>query len=559
MDKNNLQKFKAILDNLLAKANNEDIFLSDKKQKVFLSYSDGAERAKTVFGTGNTLATAFSAAKNLAVKSIKDYNKLPKWVMINVVTNQFQSSVNEYYKMLMNTRRGYLRYGIAFDDMFNIAFLEQEIYGLNLIKYVKRHEQYFHEENITKYLRKSKGYKSSFSFKTDNSKPLILFETKSFFYDDGDYLELDSDTASLQKGIRTYDVVKEENPDALLSLTNKTADALVSTLNTDGSFVYGYYPCYSVVCAGYNVPRHALAVYSLADLYLLNREEKYKEAALLSLEYMIDTFVYHHDENTAFILDHINENETEIKLGALGMAILAITKCMEISEASYLPVLRKLGNGILYMQNKETGNYIHVLNYPDMALKDEFRIVYYAGEACFALTRLYTADRDQKWMDSIERAFDFFIKNDYHKYSDHWLAYAVNELALYKTDDKYFEFGLKNAFYDLDFIINRDTTWNTFLEMLNASFFAIKKMEELGKGYLLKPYDMGKLIHAMETRLNRQYASIMFPEMAMFFKFPEKILHGIFIRHHSFRVRNDDVAHHLMGYSNYYRIRFHAS
>lgn len=541
---------KTILDTLYSKAVDASDAMPSDTQKIFLSFCNGAKRALTVNGIGPSLSVAFEAAVGAALKHMES---VPKWVMIDVVTNETVLTIQEYYKMLKKSRRGYMRYGVSFDESYHIAFLEQEIYGNNFLKLVNKKDQYFSSDIITNYLKKHKGQECI--IETDLSKPIILFETKSGFYDEGTYTLLESSTESLYKGLRKIQLSgnRAENAALVLDIITKTADYLVSTLEKSGRFLYGYYPCFSSVIPGYNILRHALSVYSLADIYLVNPDPKYKEAALCALDYMLENYLYHHDKETAFVTEPVNDNEKEIKLGALGLTILAITKCAEITDTNYLPILRKIGNGILFFQNKETGNFTHVLHYPSLDVKEEFRIANYAGEACFALMRLYTMDRNPKWLSSVEHAFSFLIENDYHKYNDSWLSYAISELVKYKNTDKYLKFGLKNVFNDLDAIIKRDTASNTFLELLNASHPLINKIQDSGKSYLLKNYDLEKLYQTMDIRFSKQLTSIMFPEVAMFFASPETILHGIFIRHQSFRIRNDDTAHHLMGYCNYFR------
>ena len=62
------------------------------------------------------------------------------------------------------------------------------------------------------------------------------------------------------------------------------------------------------------------------------------------------------------------------------------------------------------MINKDTFETTHVLNYPDLSVKEKFRIVYYDGEAALALLRLYQHDKNNLWLETVENLFEFFIK-----------------------------------------------------------------------------------------------------------------------------------------------------
>jgi hypothetical protein len=187
-----------------------------------------------------------------------------------------------------------------------------------------------------------------------------------------------------------------------------------------------------------------------------------------------------------------------------------------------------------------------------LSLKNKFRVIYYDGEASFALMRLYGIDKNERWLNLVEQVFENFIQNRYWQYKDHWLSYCSNELVKYKPEKKYFEFNLKNASGILDFCLTRETTYPTLLELLMATYNLVKKIKSEGLyPEVLLPFDEDKLNRAIEHRVEHQLNGLHFPEVAMYFKVPENILWAFYIRHHSYRSRIDDIEHNISGYCSY--------
>lgn len=528
----------------------ERITINNQSHYVaFLSIGNPSVRARVFTESAKNLNQLFSKVEKKASQlAHKNFN--PEWIKMDFVKDLQPVTFSELEKTVAKTRRNYFRYGISFDPEFRISLLEQELNGNAILRSAGKGPIKIHEKNLNHYITYKLGLQRfPFILEQYRNKTIFLFKTDAAFIDKEDLQLHELYSGGLANGIRKIHDIKEETR----NLIEKSTRFLTNQVHEDGKFTYGYFSAFAKNINTYNILRHSSSLYAMAEGYEIIRDKSVIQAVKRGIDYLIREAVKYRDEETAFVVDEANLNE--IKLGSNATAILAITKYTEVTgDNQYIKVAQDLARGIIAMKSP-SGGFIHVLTYPTFEIKEMFRIIYYEGEAIFALLRLYAIDHENKWIKEAKKSFHYFIKNDYWKHHDHWLSYAANELTQYDPEDEYFIFGLKNANGRLSFIYNRETTYPTFLELTTAAYMMVKNIKKLGKNYLLEHIDYDFLVKTIDHRAEFQRVGFFYPEVAMYMKNPGLILNGFFIRHHSFRVRIDDVEHYLSGYCQYYKLR----
>uniref|UniRef100_A0A1I8ATN9 Poly(Glycerol-phosphate) alpha-glucosyltransferase n=1 Tax=Steinernema glaseri TaxID=37863 RepID=A0A1I8ATN9_9BILA len=455
---------------------------------LVFAVSDGTTRAVTAHGSGADLDVAWDFA-TAALKKVMARRKLRgRFLRVDWVEKAETCTWDLLRQRLREVKRNYCRKGIALDRGFSRLFLEMEI---NAQAMLYGGNQVSHcvlnEKNFELAAQQKYGMGTTVDFR-GNGEVHVLETAGLFCEEDGIVHELYGNGRNA--GRRKIEPLDDET---LADIIRNSSDFLARQVDKEGRFVYGYHPYY---------------------------------------------------DDKAFVVDTGNE----IKLGANATAILAMTKYSAVLGSDrFAALMEKLALGILHMQAQD-GSFTHVLTWPGLEVKEKFRIVYYEGEAAFALMRLYSLTKDDRWIGAVERAFGHFIEKDYWKHHDHWLSYCTNELTLYRPELRYFRFGIQNFEGYLDFVLQRITTFPTLLELMMAGRKMLDRLKAMPKGAeLLVGLDEARFDQALHFRAAYLLNGHFWPEYAMFFRHPDQILGSFFIRHHAFRVRIDDVEHYLSG------------
>ncbi|MCL1903949.1 MAG: glycosyl hydrolase family 88 [Oscillospiraceae bacterium] len=553
-----------LTDELRKNTGKEDFFT------VFLSVCNKKERARVFHGSGSTIEQAWiEAEKNLEIFRKKPLNNKVKgkvnvktlplggaWVKADVVTSYKEIDTIDFDKIIIKNKWiNFTRLGVAFDSRFEVAFLESELNGNRVIDYYTESEIanriwekarlscLLNIDNLNVYTKKYYGLTKFLNI----PEKITVFTTQGFFCGEDDVIyELYGDSDSYDYGRRKIDVLDSGVIDDVIIGASKY---LASLIEPSGKFIYGYFPVFDSKMTSYNILRHASSLWSLINLYRISRDDTIVSQLNSAMDYM-ENFIEHKDENTAYLVERA---AGEIKLGGNGVAVIMFTEYMDVFDSDkYIDIVSKLANGILQLQSPKTGEYWHILSFPEFDKKEEFRTVYYDGEATFALARAYTYTNDKRYLDGAQAAVENFIKKDYIKYRDHWVAYALFEVTKYIDDVRYYEFALRNADLNLKPIYYRATSFHTYLELLTTAWRTYRRaLKNDVDSDFIKNYDPAFFAKTIYYRARHMLNGYFYPEYAMYMKAPEKIVGSFMIRHHNYRVRIDDIQHFIGGYYFY--------
>jgi hypothetical protein len=221
----------------------------------------------------------------------------------------------------------------------------------------------------------------------------------------------------------------ETGPTARQALEGAVAagDWLVRTQRDDGEFAYVYDPAADAFSQqDYSFVRHAGVTWGLLDLYRRTGRQAYLRSAergLSRLERQV-----RRQGDLAYVV-----SQDSAPLGGAALAAVAY-----LSLPNPTPQQRDtaaaLGATILKMQRADGSFPSHYAG--DASLRAaQMRSLYYPGEALLALTRLYAATRDERWLDAARFAARYLAgRRDLdwgltQPPDDHWYVIAAAELA----------------------------------------------------------------------------------------------------------------------------------
>lgn len=507
------------------------------KTTAFVSVTDGTSRAEVFSGGAYGLFDAFEAAFKKAEGYVCENNITAKWVKVDFVNSSNIVSYKKFIENVKDAREYFYKKGVSFDVDFNASLIEAQLNCSGLFSYktygfdLPALREYFNSRDI------------AFSAIPES---VIEFTTIGYICDEDMKLyKLYPDEENY--GRRTLSRLTASD---IESVIRKSSVYLANAVMENGRFDYGVNPVNDNHFTTYNILRHAGTIWSIIMQYDTTRDNALLPKIESTIAYMLES-IEQPDDTHAYLIER---KADEIKLGGNAVAIITLSTYMKVMGSDkYKDLVACIANSILDAQDAD-GSYYHVLSYPDFARKERDRIVYYDGEATFALARTYSVTGDERYLRAAKKALDYFIQNDYTRFCDHWIAYAVNEVTMYDSDERYLNFGLRNANENFTRIYTQDTTFHTFLELLMAAFELYERIREnkLSASYLAK-FNHEAFIKTIYKRAHYMLNGFLYPELAMYMQNPNACEGTFCVRHDSYRIRIDDVQHYIGGYYNFYK------
>ena len=514
---------------------------------VFLSVTDSERRAEVFVSTDITLNLALAQVSEIAARHILENGVYPLWLKLDVMTNAEVISYEQFRTDLYTRRSFNFRYGISLDSEFRSALLCDQLTAGGLVDYIPDGSGYrasgLKLTALGRYYSRRMPVRG-YEWKNEIPKQVIKLSCKGYFSEENAAYKLFSNKDDYGRRIIPF------TRELLSSTIESSCDYLLRDMTKEGMFRYCTYPISGNILEHYNIIRHiaSIAAFFAGD-YVTDgkRHDEFMEAAKQAVSYFDSEITYDSDGN-AFVIDR---DPSEIKLGASGNAIILLAKYDEMAGTTeHTELIRKFADGILKLQ-QDDGSYYHVLN-ADFTEKEKNRVVYYDGEAAYALACTYGITKEPKYLEAAEKSVKYFIANNYEQYIDHWVAYTMAEITKYAKKPEYFAFALKNAQDNFKAVYDRDTSFHTYLEMLMQTFITYKRMKDENIAVDYK-FDEERFFKTINRRAYHMLNGYLFPEIAMYTRFPAICSNTFMVRHQNYRVRIDDIEHFVGGYVEFCR------
>ena len=515
---------------------------------VFLSIGNTAESARVSMGRGRGWAQSLSDALQHLEKLEDGQQGSKLWLKFDAVKEvhpveeivwgraiQFEASLE----------------GFAIERPQRLALLPEELVAHRLIN----NENELHHDRVNWYVKSSRNSNGKFQpFSGKVRLKFRRFSCKSFFTDG-------KDVHALYRGHR---LTKEFNPALLIDSARLGGAYLARSVQNNGRFDYLYNPRTAYVSSNYNMVRHAGTIFAMMELYKITKDQKLLDAVERAIHYLTDyikPFGREKDNASALVF-----SLDKIKLGGVALAIVGLAEHAQATGSrKHLPIMKRLGNYIILSQDM-SGRFVHQRKYSDAKALD-FVSQYYPGEAILAMVRLYSLDRQAKWLDAAERGARYLIlirdkgietKDLTH---DHWLLYALNDLYRYRKKNLYLTQSsrIAEAIYSSQnrsgryqdypgsyYIPPRSTPTATRSEGLIAAY-------RLAMDYGSKS-EAETIMEAIRRGIAFQLGTQFREEKALYMKNPGKCLGGFSRDLTDLSIRIDYVQHNISALLGLYRI-----
>jgi len=230
----------------------------------------------------------------------------------------------------------------------------------------------------------------------------------------------------------------------LTAAARSGGDYLVRVQRPDGSFHYYYNAAEDrFERRTYNIVRHAGTAISLFELYSQTRDIRYLDAAKRAARFLETRFRPAPGRNAIYVLDY----DGKAKLGANGLAVVALTKLLELDPKSNARAkAQRLANLILMLQRKDGSFHTRYRLRPNDP--PGIASLYYPGEAILGLARLYDVTRDNRLLVAARRGADFLIASQRAMHTlppDAWLMQALEALYNIGREKRYADHTLALA------------------------------------------------------------------------------------------------------------------